>query len=489
MDNTEERSYSEIFAHFAKGLSYEDIPESVIEKAKEHILDSVGVALCGTTMDWFKKANRVSQSMGGARQARVFGQRGKIPMANAGLANGAAIAATDYDDTDYWGGGGHMSRYVVATALTVGQAVSSSGKEVIKATVIGYEVASRIAAAQLLDRYGIRAAKATWGESDIAIHHKMRRSGGSVRSFTLGLFASAVEAGVLLGIDAQRLVWAQGLVGGLGLFLAQSHHEGADAQPLYPGWASHSGIVAALWARQGLTGPRLIYEGDKGFLSVIAGDLQDASRLADGLGVKWNTLNNVVKFYPAGHGTHHFIEALKSLIQEFQFRPDDIAEIECRAPASRIELHFEPKKAKLHPTPYSARFSLPYLLARLAFDGDLGPLSFTPDKVSDPKVLDLASRVKYTLDEQAWFGEKRGFVTVTLRDGRTFSRSGPYLLGLAERPSTRQDVLNKFRANAMLALKDERRVDGLMEMLENLDQVGDVNILMTRMVSSRRASP
>ena len=213
-------------------------------------------------------------------------------------------------------------------------------------------------------------------------------------------------------------------------------------------------------------------------MAVIGKDLHDATRLTSGLGTEWTTLKNVLKFYPAGHGPHHFMEALKSLVIEYKLRPQDVLQIDCRAPAQRIEFHFEPKETKLHPTPYNARFSLPYLLARLLADGELGPLSFTADKVTEPAVLELASRVTYTADEASWFGEQRGEVTVKLRDGRSLVRSAPELLGFPSRPCTREDVVSKFRANAKLIHENPKRTDELLAALESLEKIKNIRDIM-----------
>lgn len=470
---------SEVLADFVANLRFEHLPSEVVTKVKMHVLDSVGVALAGSTTEWCQQGSRVFLRLGGPPEATVFGQGNRIAAPNAAIANSIAIAAMDYDDTDYEGGGCHMSRSVVPSALAVGEAFHRCGKDVLTALVAGYEVATRVGSALLLDRYGPRAARSSWGPEDLAAHHQMQRQGGAlVRGYIPGLFASALVAGNLLGLDKKQLVAAQGLVGGLGLFLGQSHREGTDALLLHAGWASHAGIIAALWAREGLRGPSLVYEGDRGLLPVVGGKLQDPTRLTNGLGTEWNSLNNVLKFYPGGHGTHHFIESLKILMSEHQFKPKDVREIECRAPAQRVEFHFEPQEAKLRPTPYNARFSLPYLLARLLADGELGPLSFTLEKVSDPGVLELARRVTYCADERAWFGEKRGLVTVKLRDGRTLSRSTPDLLGFPNRPCSREDVLGKFRANAKLVLYDPERLDALVNAVEALEQVEDINNVM-----------
>ena len=475
---TQQPSSSEILAAFAAKLRYEDIPPEVVAKVKTHILDAIGVGMAGSTMEWCRQSCRVFERAGAPTEATVLGQSHKLAAPDAALANGVALGCMDYDDTDYTGGGHHMSRHIIAAALAAGELTHSSGKELITAVTIGYEVASRVGSSLLLDRYGPRGANSSWTEEDFAKHHKLQKQGGSlVRGNIPGLFACTTLASRLLGLSAAQISSAQGLVGGFGLFLCQSHSEGADATMLFSGWSAHAGVLSALWAREGLRGPRHIYEGKRGLLEVIGGDLQDATQLTDRLGTQWNSMNNLLKFYPGGHGMHHFIESLHALMNE-GLGAQDIEQIECHAPSQRIEFHFEPKEDKLHPTPYSARFSLPYVLARLAIDRALGPLSYAADKVTDPVVIELASRITYVADETVWIGDKRGLVIVKLRDGRVLKRSSPELRGFPNRPFTRDDIVGKFKENANLIKTSPRRIDSLVQSLEALENVKDIGDVM-----------
>ncbi len=473
-DNTA-TSCSEIIAQFAADLTFESIPPQVVAKVKTHLIDSIGVGMAGSTMDWCEQASRVLQRMEGLPESTVLGHARRITAPNAAVANGVAIACMDYDDTDYVGGGHHMSRSVIPAALAMADRVHASGKQLIAAITAGYETVGRVGASLLVDRYGSRSANASWTQEDIDNHHLMINQGSSLtRGFIPGLYGSAVVAGCLLGLNAKQIASAQGLVGSLGLYLGQPHREGTDGLGFYGGWSAHAGILAALWAQEGLQGPRYIYEGDRGMLKLIGTTLQDPAKLTEGLGSDWNSMNNLLKFYPAGHGTHHFIEALKSLIAEYGIKANDVDNIVCRAPAQRVEFHFLPVEAKLHTTPYTGRFSMPYVLARLLLDGNLGPLSFTQEKVTEAAAIDLARRVTYVSDETAWYGKQRGMVVLTLRDGRTFTRSSPDLIGFPNRPYTRDDVIGKFKANARLVLKDEKRLDALVAGLESIEHVNDV---------------
>lgn len=471
----QERSCSETLADFAANLQLERIPPEVVAKVKTHIMDAVGVGMAGSTMEWCQQASRVLQRAGAPQEATVLGQAYKLAAPDAALANGVAIGCMEFDDLDYTGGGHHMSRHAIAAALAAGELAHSSGKELLTAVTVGYEVASRVGCSLLLDRYGPRSANSSWTPDDVAKYRRLQKQGGALmRGNIAGLFACSALAGRLLGLNAAQISSAQGLVGGFGLYLSQSFSEGSDASMLFSGWSAHAGILSAQWASAGLKGPRKIYEGDRGLLSIIGGDLQDVSQLTNKLGTQWNCMSSLLKFYPGGHGMHHFMEALDSLMND-GLRPQDIEQIECHAPAERVEFHFEPREEKLHPSPMTARYSLPYVLARLVTDREVGALSFTPQKLAEPAVIALASRVTYVSDESAWFGEKRGLVKVKLRDGRTLERSSPELRGFPNRPHTRADVVDKFRANARIVCSNGKRLDELTNALENLEKVKDVS--------------
>ncbi len=461
------KSISEAYAEFALGLQYDTIPAEVVAKAKDHILDTIGCGLAGSTMEWARITMGIAKRLGGHQEATIIGDGSRVAAPNAALACGAACSCLDYDDTGYWVGAVHSSRALVPTSLTVADWMGRSGKDLIKATIVGWEIANRVGNAQGVDRDR---------RYDLSVHYKIlkRGTGGSNH------FAAAAEASLLMGLDRDQIStaiafvpWMQSSIG-----YAQSHREGGDATPIFTGWTAHAGVMAAIAAQGGLVGPRLIFEGDKGFFNQLQlGELYAPEKLTEGLGQRWYTLDNCIKFYPAGHGTHHWIESLKTVIREHKVGPDDVEEVLCHVPKQRVELHFDFPEQKLNPRPYSSRFSLPFMLASVLVDGDWNVRSSIDNKVKDPRKLELAKRVHSSFEEDSWLEGNRGRITVKTKDGKSYSAKHPYLLGLPSNPPTHQQIVDKFRYNASFALSKEA-TDSLVKTLENLEQMKNVGDVM-----------
>ncbi|MFC1870432.1 MmgE/PrpD family protein [Chloroflexota bacterium] len=462
------KSISETYAEFSLGLRYEAIPTEVIAKAKDHILDTIGCGLAGSTMEWALTIMGMAKHLGGPGEATIIGDGSRVATPNAALACGAACTCLDYDDTFYWGGKGHASRALVPASLTVAEWTGSTGKDLIKATIVGWEISNRLANAQSVDQER---------RSEVAVHHKSRERSAEQRNH----FAAAAEAALLMGLEREQFSSAIALVSCLGVPVCgmnQSHREGADAWIFANGWAALAGVMAATAAQKGMVGPRLIFEGDRGFFKQL--DLQELyapDKLTEGLGTRWYTLDNCIKFYPAGHGIHHWIESLKQVIKEHKVGPDDVEEVITHVPKQRVERHFDFSEQKLNPSPYASRFSLPFILASVMIDGDWKVTSAIGGKVKEPRRLELAKRVHYSLEEDSWLEDNRGSITVKTKDGKSYKAKHPRLLGLPSNPPSHQQIVDKFRENASFVL-NKSATEKLVNALENLEQVKNVAEVM-----------
>ncbi|MBI2908964.1 MAG: MmgE/PrpD family protein [Chloroflexi bacterium] len=465
MTQTSGKSYSRTLAEFATQLKYEDIPSDVVARVKDHITDTVGCAVAGSAMDWTRKIASVAKRMGGPPEATIIGDGARMGVASAVLANAACGRALDIDDTHFrpWA---HLSAFVVPTAFTVGEALGKGGKDVITAAIAGYELACRFGLALGMDKVFMHDP--TVG----SVENKPVQRVATV-------FAAALEAARLMELDVDNTVSALGFAGSLNLSLMQTHREKAQALPFNYGWGAHAGVVAAMTAEAGLKGPERIFEGDRGYFAALyASDPHDPPRLVENLGTAWESALGTIKFFPAGHGTHYFLNSLRTL-RKAGLRAEDVGEINCYVPAIRAEFHFLPREKAYRPGAYDARFSLPYLLSVMLVDGNVGIRSFSEEKVRDPEILGLADKIVHTLDEESWRPENRGRIVVKTRDGRVLEQSTPHthLPGTPEHPAPHQDIVDKFKDNASLVLSDSA-VDKLLRALEKLEEVDDVGEIM-----------
>ena len=450
-------SLARALAGFGADLAFERIPPEVVASVRLRALDVLGIALAAST-------GETAPALRGALEGWAAGQDGPCtvvgtkltaPAPLAALANGALAHGLDFDDT-HAASITHASAVVLPTVLALGEASGVDGRRVVTAAVAGLEAITRL---------GMAAPG--------AFHAR-----GWHATAVCGAFAAALAAGRLEGLDAARLVAALGIAGSLASGLLEFLEDGSWVKRLHPGWAAHSGIVAAGLARGGFTGPATILDGRFGFYRTFLGVEPDRAPFGT-LGGEWETLRIGFKPYPCCHYNHAYLDCVLALRRAHGLTPDAIAAVECRVPAGEVPIVCEPREAKLRPrTPYDAQFSLPYSVAAALVDGRVGLDTYAPERIADARVLALAARVAHALDPDSTFPDGfPGWVRVRLRDGRVLEAREPDGRGGPRRPLEPQAVVEKFRDNAARALP-RAAVARVEDAALALDALADVGLLM-----------
>src|SRR5947209_20016632 len=272
-------------AEYAAALRYDDLPELVVQQAKDCIIDTVAAGICGSALPWSRIVVDYAERTGPGGESHILGRSGPAVQAPAAaLANGALAHAFELDSLTRPGAGAHPGATVLPPALAVAQQheVRSSGRDLIAALVAGNEVM-------------IRIGRATGHTNEARGFHAPGNTGP---------FGAAVACGHLLGLDAERMANALGLAGSLaGGLLEFAKGDGGMVKRLHLGRASEAGVLAASLAAAGFTGPRTVLEGEFGFLKVFCTEY-DTAELTKGLGEDYVTLSTVLKRYPV-HATAH----------------------------------------------------------------------------------------------------------------------------------------------------------------------------------------
>ena len=444
---------SHALAAFAARLAYADLPPQVAVTARLRLLDTVGVCLASVGMDYANAILGVIDEQGNSSDATLFGGTKRAAAAWAACYNGALAHGNDYDDT-HSVALIHISGVVVPAVLALGERHRLSGRRILEAAVAAYETALRIGMAT--------------------------PSGFHARGFhatgVCGVFAAAIGASRLLGLDAARTAHA------IGIALSQASGsleflvEGAWTKRLHPGWAAHAGIVAAQLAARGYTGPSTALEGRYGLFRAYA-DMPppDEARLIAGLGQEWETLNIDFKPYPCGHASHPFMDCARTLRKRHGFAIDDIESIELRVPPAFVPILCEPYADKIRPAnAYAARFSLPYAVAVVLKLGHAGIDEFSEARLADPELSALMARTRYVADPTLPFPQAfPGWVKIRLRDGRQVEERMDASRGSREHPMSEADLYEKFSANAARALP-AGRVRAIWDAGMTIDRMDDV---------------
>ena len=394
--------------------------------------------------------------LGGEPQATVIGTETRLPAANAAFANAMLCHGLDFDDT-HSESVSHVSTVIAPAALAAAEQAGASGRDTLAAIVAGNEVVCRV---------GMAAPG--------AFHAR-----GFHPTAICGIFGGVAAVARVSGLDAVVTTSALGIAGsfagGLFAYLA----EGTPTKPMHPAWAAHGAHLAARLAAHGAAGPGSVLEGKFGlyhaFLGAEEGEVDIAGQLAD-LGSRWETSRIAYKPFPVCHFMHGSLGAAA----EGAAGPDVRARTRSRTSSSRFRrrasaLVLEPAAEKKLPrSEYEGKFSLQYSIASLLVRGHVAVGDFTDEAIADPAVLAVAAKVRYeTRDYPTYPQAFPGGVVVRLADGTSFEADYPHQKGGPDNPLSPDEVREKFRENASLALPDDA-VERLEDALLSLDEQADV---------------
>jgi len=452
--------YSEKIAVFVRALRHAQVPSEVVEKTKLVFLDALGIALASSTMDFGGIALDVARALGGKRESRLIGTADKVAATNAVLANGTLAHGLDYDDT-LEGAIVHTGCCGPMTALAVGEAVGANGKAVLEAAIAGIEVMCKI---------GLVAP----GKFHARGFHP---------TALCATFGAAAAAGKLYGLETSQWVDAFGICGSQSSGIIEYLADGTWTKRLHPGWSSHAGIVAVLFAQRGFRGPASVFEGTHGFFHAFAGDQHYSLDKLDELGKIWEIPRLTFKTYPCGSISHPYMDCALRLREKYSIRPETIAEVVCRTAAGPVHRLWEPLKKKQRPlSGYGAKFALPYSIAVMLVRGKAGLAEFTDEAIRDEEILKVADKIRYELDPTIDYPRHMsGHVKIKLSDGTLLEENQPFPRGGFELPLPPEDIEEKFRANASLAIA-RKKADEIIAAVRGLESLPKIETLADLLV-------
>jgi len=448
---------SQRLADFVSSLQPDDLPAHVRQDAIWRLMDTVGVSLVGSRMDYAQPIQKVFSEMGGRGESTVIGGGERLPAAATGFVNAAYAHGPDFDDT-HSVAMVHIGCLAVPSALAMAERTGATGAQMLTALVAGAEVGLRIGAAAP-HRFHMRGFHATG---------------------VVGPFTAAATAGKLLGLDAVRLASGLGLAGSQAAGLLQGLHDGSWVKRLHPGWAVQGGITAALLAEQGYLGPPQVLEGGWALYAVLLhGDSEpvDLDVLTDGLGTTWLLPETTYKPYSNGAWNHSAMDGVAAILAAETLTYKDIARVDVTVPPECIPVVCEPRDAKIRPvTPYHMKFSLPYSVAILAVLGHAGVDDYTAEVHADPDIADLASRVYCDADPAMAPDRFPAKVRLETRDGRHFSYDIPAQRGGPGNPFSADDHRAKFLSNASpsIGTPQAQQLMRAIETVWEMESIGDL---------------
>ncbi|HEY1325740.1 MAG TPA: MmgE/PrpD family protein [Casimicrobiaceae bacterium] len=434
-------------ARFASALRFEAIPELDRHRARQCVVDTVGISLLGSRLPWGIMAADYARRYGSNGTSRIIGSRDAIGAPLAALANGVLAHAFELDSLRKPGAGVHPGAALVPVALALGEETGCSGATLLTAIVAGCEVMFRIGAAS---------------------KHSSERLGFHAPGLT-GPFGAAVTAARVLDLDAERLTHALGIAGSLcgGSLAFAKAGNGAMVKRLHLGRAAEAGILAARLAERGFEGPDTILEGGYGFLETYCAE-SDPGLLTAGLGERFETGRLCIKRYPCHVTAHTPLLAIEAMRREHGFNGDDVANVLVRASAKVVSHHADREPADT----MAAQYSVPYCVAVALRDDPMDPDAYGKRGLSDPSVRALCRSVRCEPLEDArgaWASE----VTLTLNDGRALVRACDDFPGTPTVPLDDDQLAAKYRRCA----RGFAFAEHLLAQLMDLERLPDVRTL------------
>lgn len=447
---------AEKFADWTHKLKYSDLTKDAVHEVKRRFIDSLATSLGAYGSKPARIVRETASSVPVSRGGAVIvGTRHRTTPDLAAFANGAHMRYLDYNDTYLSKEPAHPSDNIAAT-LAVAQAAGRSGKDLILATVIAYEIQCRLCDAASLRAHG-------WDH------------------VTYGAFSASLAAGKLWGLKPQQLVHAQGLAGVCNIATRQTRTGQISM------WkacafsnACRNAVFAANLARQGFTGPHEIFEGPKGvFRQLTAG----AFKVRLGSKRTGYMINKTyIKYWPAEYHAQSSIDAALQIRQQFVedgYTWKDIDRLEMESFEAAVSI-IGSEKEKWRPTSReTADHSMGYMTVAALIDGDVTRATFEPRRFTNRKYLKLLDRT--TIVEAADLN--RGYpdgipnrLRLHMKDGRVYTKTVKYPRGHAGNPMSDQEVEDKFRrlANGVIS---KRVQDKLLDEMWSLDKAGSVRNL------------
>ncbi|OWT73774.1 MULTISPECIES: MmgE/PrpD family protein [unclassified Achromobacter] len=413
-----EQHYLDTLARFICDARLTDLDEATLRHGRWVIADSIPVVAAGMQVPEMKTfaSNHLAQAAAG--HAWVLGTGQRAAPLDAGLLNGSAGCWLELDEGNQFAKG-HPGIQVVPAALAVAQETGASGADLLLATILGYEVSSRINRA---------------GNMRLSIHPHG----------TYGVIGAAIAVGKLRGLDATRMRDLISMSATMGMSTSRNTLlEGSTVRNIYTGHSAYMGQIAARMAQAGFKGERDGVESVYG--KGVVSDSYDAASVMHALGQEWLITMGYFKLHPTGRYVHTAIDALEDALAQVGGRLDagSVERIDVKGYRLAAMLN-----GKAITTSFGGRFSIPFALATILHHGHSGLLPFEDAAVANTDVQALVQRV-YVEEDAAYTavypGLQRCDVTIRFKDGR------PPLVGHCEmtkgehsRPHTQQELQEKF---------------------------------------------
>lgn len=445
--------YEKRLVDYICGLSFGALTQTAIDAVKGRLLDSIACALAAYNTPAGKAMRSFGMKAEAHPGAAVFGTNHRAPVYDAALVLGTHIRALDWNDTYLSREPAHPSDNMAAT-IALADAEDKSGKDWMTATVLAYELQCRLCDAAAIRKKG-------W---DHVTYASVSSTGGAAKILNL----SPTETRHAIGIAVTTGNYLrQTRIGSISYWKAA-----AFAQ------AARNAVEAALYAREGMSGPYDIIAGQHGLIAQITqGEFDIADSFGGESGTPFKIEDTYIKYFPAEYHSQSAIWAAFDLRKKVKL--DEVASILVETSHHSYQI-IGMEKEKWHPkTKETADHSLPYIVAVALMDGEITLKSFDEEHLSNECLMGLVQKVvvrekkEYTDVYGVSFPNK---ITITLKNGNKLEKEVTDPKGHPKNPLTQEEIEAKFTsvAGALLPESNQKKLIAVVRNLEDVKSMREV---------------
>jgi len=453
--------YSEKLADFAYKLDFEELPGGTVERAKLCVLDIIGVSLAGYHSKSAQLVIELVKDLGSKGQATIIAHSEKVSCPQAALVNAVMGSTMEFDDTSEFGWC-HPATIVIPAAMAIAEQEKATGKDLLISVVLGYEVGVRLGGVVVPSIQDDRGMQAN----------------------NTNTFGAAVAAGKILELNRRGFANALGICSVTPLLSFEAFIKGSQTKDLHAGFPAMTGVLAAMLAKKGFTGPSTIIEGEYGFAKNVA-DSFNLQKLTDRLGERYWSLDpkyHCFKRFPCCTITHPVILSTLGIMNRYKLSPEEVREVLVRGYKSMLIRGSESKPE----TYIGAKISIPYIVAAAILGGKVDTETFSDKMLKNPKLLTLAEKVKIVVDPE--YERRRRLldtvaaVEIVSKNGNRYSQE----TARSEVPCmTAKEVYEKFRRLADKALSNNgidktdrtKKINKIISKVERLEKLATIDEL------------
>ena len=446
-------------ADFYATLDYENLSPTTIDRAKYFCLDYLSVAIRGATTPSSEAMRRAVRGLSHDGESVIMGTTQRAAPEYAALANGTAAHSLEIDDVINQASL-HPAVATFPAAFACADLERVPGRRFITSIVAGYDLMIRLGT---------------------ALDSRKHYARGFHPTGTCGTFGAAAVATSLMGLDEKHTAWAFGIAGSQAAGSLEFLAEGAWTKRLHPGWAAHSGIIAALLAKEDFVGPTTIFEGRDGFFHGYSDDV-DPSEAIEGLGAEYLIERVGIKPHACCRYAQGPIDCVLQIVREHDIKPSDVEKVTLGLLQAGMKVVGAPEEQKRNPqNVVDAQFSMPYGAAMAILYRDASLDRYTQEIVSKPEVKDLMSKVGSVHDpalDEHYPRRWPAWAELSTVNGGSFRADLEFPKGDPENALTWGELKDKFR-DLTRPLIPAGRQEEIINTVESLEDLEDVRVLAT----------